>query len=487
MSGSGNPQPDFLASLIQQATAQAQAAAASHARMHAEAHARARNQPQSDSTTANGGANDATARTNAATASTPQSNSNEEWACEACTFLNPAVGRFCSMCATPRPTPAGGTTTNAQGPQPGFPQGLFPGVHVMPMFTRGAEQRPGAVPNDTGNGTFSMSRDFPGGRQDIRVTHSVHTTRINDTSTTNGEGDTRAENSNENEQRQPQGAAGGSSEVPQRLPQARQPGPIPPFNMPDPTTMQNIAAHVMQQMQEQGLNHPGYDGPQMFNVQPGVPGVQAFVAFQVANMGVPAEDSGPAPASREFIDNLTEECLDKQDIESGNEQCAICFADQQVGDLAAILPCGHAFHKSCLVPWIERHSNCPVCRGSLTPDQQTGTTREQAERREMRERNRLRREQHDTQVQEARDRMTRMQQDEAANKKAKREEASEQQASSSSANSSSASSSSAASGEDLRSLSVKELKRRLDALRISYRMVTEKGELVKLLEDAQKQ
>ena len=29
------------------------------------------------------------------------------------------------------------------------------------------------------------------------------------------------------------------------------------------------------------------------------------------------------------------------------------------------MPCSHLFHDECLVPWLERHNTCPVCRFEL--------------------------------------------------------------------------------------------------------------------------
>lgn len=54
-----------------------------------------------------------------------------------------------------------------------------------------------------------------------------------------------------------------------------------------------------------------------------------------------------------------------QMIQSGNEQCAVCFAEQKAGDKAIVLECGHAFHKDCIWPWLTAHSTCPVCRHAL--------------------------------------------------------------------------------------------------------------------------
>lgn len=53
------------------------------------------------------------------------------------------------------------------------------------------------------------------------------------------------------------------------------------------------------------------------------------------------------------------------------DDCSICSsalrdaeALQQWGEPVA-LPCGHVFHQDCILPWLERHHNCPLCRAEV--------------------------------------------------------------------------------------------------------------------------
>lgn len=45
--------------------------------------------------------------------------------------------------------------------------------------------------------------------------------------------------------------------------------------------------------------------------------------------------------------------------------CAICILNYQVGDRVFALNCGHTFHVTCIEPWLEKNSVCPVCRFDL--------------------------------------------------------------------------------------------------------------------------
>ncbi|CAH8391919.1 unnamed protein product [Eruca vesicaria subsp. sativa] len=55
--------------------------------------------------------------------------------------------------------------------------------------------------------------------------------------------------------------------------------------------------------------------------------------------------------------------------ETGNE-CPVClsvFADgEEIRQLSA---CKHAFHVSCIEPWLKDHLNCPICRAGVAVKQ----------------------------------------------------------------------------------------------------------------------
>ncbi|KAG6490853.1 E3 ubiquitin-protein ligase SIRP1-like [Zingiber officinale] len=45
-----------------------------------------------------------------------------------------------------------------------------------------------------------------------------------------------------------------------------------------------------------------------------------------------------------------------------NLSCSICLDDFEIGTKAKEMPCKHKFHGNCILPWLELHSSCPVCR-----------------------------------------------------------------------------------------------------------------------------
>lgn len=74
---------------------------------------------------------------------------------------------------------------------------------------------------------------------------------------------------------------------------------------------------------------------------------------------------GSLPARKEAVENLPTVKI------SESLQCSICLDDFDKGSEAKEMPCKHKFHIRCIVPWLELHSSCPVCRYELPPDDET--------------------------------------------------------------------------------------------------------------------
>lgn len=77
------------------------------------------------------------------------------------------------------------------------------------------------------------------------------------------------------------------------------------------------------------------------------------------------ESTGPPPADKERIQALPTVPVTEEHVGSGLE-CPVCKDDYVLGERVRQLPCNHLFHDGCIVPWLEQHDSCPVCRKSLT-------------------------------------------------------------------------------------------------------------------------
>ncbi|KAL4591259.1 hypothetical protein LXL04_004217 [Taraxacum kok-saghyz] len=73
---------------------------------------------------------------------------------------------------------------------------------------------------------------------------------------------------------------------------------------------------------------------------------------------------GTPPAKKEAV-----EAMPTVKIQEDSFQCSVCLEDFQIGDEAKEMPCKHRFHGDCIVPWLDLHSSCPVCRYQLPSDE----------------------------------------------------------------------------------------------------------------------
>ncbi|KAL0418077.1 UNVERIFIED_CONTAM: E3 ubiquitin-protein ligase SIRP1 [Sesamum radiatum] len=72
---------------------------------------------------------------------------------------------------------------------------------------------------------------------------------------------------------------------------------------------------------------------------------------------------GTPPAQKEAVEALptvkVEETL----------QCSVCLDDCEIGTEVKEMPCKHKFHSTCILPWLELHSSCPICRYQIPCDE----------------------------------------------------------------------------------------------------------------------
>ncbi|XP_071764413.2 E3 ubiquitin-protein ligase RNF115 [Centroberyx gerrardi] len=76
------------------------------------------------------------------------------------------------------------------------------------------------------------------------------------------------------------------------------------------------------------------------------------------------ESTGPPPAEKEMISSLPTVSVSQEQTDCRLE-CPVCREEYSLGESVRQLPCLHYFHSDCIVPWLELHDTCPVCRKSL--------------------------------------------------------------------------------------------------------------------------
>ncbi|XP_010541863.1 PREDICTED: E3 ubiquitin-protein ligase RING1-like isoform X2 [Tarenaya hassleriana] len=77
---------------------------------------------------------------------------------------------------------------------------------------------------------------------------------------------------------------------------------------------------------------------------------------------------GTPPASKSAIDALPTVKVTEDLLNSEMNQCAVCMDEFEKGSDAKQMPCKHVYHQHCLLPWLQLHNSCPVCRYELPTD-----------------------------------------------------------------------------------------------------------------------
>uniref|UniRef100_A0A6N2NGV1 RING-type E3 ubiquitin transferase n=1 Tax=Salix viminalis TaxID=40686 RepID=A0A6N2NGV1_SALVM len=102
--------------------------------------------------------------------------------------------------------------------------------------------------------------------------------------------------------------------------------------------------------------------------QPENPSQNVSVSLQdylIGPDGVVLTDTGLLQQRREAVKAMPTVSI------AENLQCSVCLEEFDIGCEAKEMPCKHKFHGECIVPWLELHSSCPVCRFLMPSDDST--------------------------------------------------------------------------------------------------------------------
>lgn len=93
------------------------------------------------------------------------------------------------------------------------------------------------------------------------------------------------------------------------------------------------------------------------------------------------------PASKSAVEGLSNFIINKEKLKSfGIENvCSVCKEEFELEQDGISLPCKHYFHKDCIMPWLNEHNSCPICRYELPTDDEDYEKMKKERQREERE------------------------------------------------------------------------------------------------------
>lgn len=78
---------------------------------------------------------------------------------------------------------------------------------------------------------------------------------------------------------------------------------------------------------------------------------------------------GTPPATKASVEAMPTIKITQDHLNSDASQCAVCKDTFEEGANARQMPCKHMYHEDCILPWLEQHSTCPVCRYAMPTDE----------------------------------------------------------------------------------------------------------------------
>lgn len=88
---------------------------------------------------------------------------------------------------------------------------------------------------------------------------------------------------------------------------------------------------------------------------------------EIVNNPYSDSDALAPPASIKTVADLKRRGITSEEYEE-DVKCPVCIVQFSTEDILVELPCEHAFHDHCILPWLKKTNSCPNCRDELPTD-----------------------------------------------------------------------------------------------------------------------
>ncbi|GMQ11818.1 hypothetical protein CsSME_00054300 [Camellia sinensis var. sinensis] len=131
------------------------------------------------------------------------------------------------------------------------------------------------------------------------------------------------------------------------------------------STLRAGGANIQLVIEENNSSDPGFRLPANLGDYFIGPGLEQLIQQLADN---DPNRYGTPPASKSAVEALPEIKVTYDLLSSDSSQCAVCKDTFELGEEAKQMPCKHIYHSDCIVPWLDLHNSCPVCRYELPTD-----------------------------------------------------------------------------------------------------------------------
>ena len=102
----------------------------------------------------------------------------------------------------------------------------------------------------------------------------------------------------------------------------------------------------------------------LLNLFAGLQGVGMFTFSDLS--GFISGERGLDKRTIQSLPAVTYEEKAFKNVDSESKKCTICLDHYEDGNEVKYLWCLHRFHTNCVDQWLDKHSNCPVCKKDYT-------------------------------------------------------------------------------------------------------------------------
>jgi hypothetical protein len=93
--------------------------------------------------------------------------------------------------------------------------------------------------------------------------------------------------------------------------------------------------------------------------------------LQMAYLNINSEQAASKKPMTALMKEKLRHPIMSVDMICSQPSCPICSEEFILGNKELQMPCSHLFHEACVMPWLDMHRTCPICRYEMTENVQT--------------------------------------------------------------------------------------------------------------------